>query len=126
MYKLNENGSFANLVGTDTWYNVETSEQYLAWLSEGNTPDPYIAPPPPIPQTVTRFQALAILAAGGYLDTVRTHIATLDVNNVQRLAWENATDWERTSPTLNALAVMLGLDATQVDDLFIAASTISA
>jgi len=75
---------------------------------------------------VTRFQALAILAAGGYLDTVRTHIATLDVNNVQRLAWENATDWERTSPTLNALAVMLGLDATQVDDLFIAASTISA
>jgi hypothetical protein len=69
---------------------------------------------------------LAVLAAGGYLDTVRTYINTLDPNNVQRLAWENATDWERTSPTLNALAVMLGLDDTQVDDLFIAASNISA
>ena len=101
-------------------------QEYLQWLAEGNTPEPYIAPPPPIPTTVTRFQALAILAAGGYLDTVRTYINTLDPNNVQRLAWENAADWERTSPTLNALAAMLGLDDTQVDDLFIAASSISA
>jgi hypothetical protein len=101
-------------------------QQYLAWLAEGNTPDPYIPPPPPIPATVTRFQALAVLAAGGYLDTVRTYINTLDQNNVQRLAWENATDWERTSPTLNALATMLGLTDTEVDDLFIAASQVSA
>lgn len=88
--------------------------------------EPYVPPPPVVPATVTRFQALAVLAAGGYLDTVRTYINTLDVNNVQRLAWENAADWERTSPTLNALAAMLGLDDTQVDDLFIAASSISA
>lgn len=101
-------------------------QQYLAWLAEGNTPEPYVAPPPPIPQTVTRFQALAILAAGGYLDTVRTYINTLDPNNVQRLAWENAADWERTSPTLNALATMLNLTSTEVDDLFVAASQVSA
>lgn len=88
--------------------------------------EPYVPPPPVVPATVTRFQALAVLAAGGYLDTVRTYINTLDINNVQRLAWENATDWERSSPTLNALAAMLGLDDTQVDDLFIAASNISA
>lgn len=88
--------------------------------------EPYVPPPPVVPATVTRFQALAVLAAGGYLDTVRTYINTLDINNVQRLAWENATDWERSSPTLNALAAMLGLNDTQVDDLFIAASNISA
>jgi len=101
-------------------------QQYLAWIAEGNTPEPYIAQPPPIPSTVTRFQALAVLAAGGYLDTVRTYINTLDQNNVQRLAWENATDWERTSPTLNALATMLGLTDTEVDDLFVAAAQVSA
>ena len=95
-------------------------------LPEGTVIDAYIAPPTPIPATVTRFQALAVLAAGGYLDTVRTYINTLDQNNVQRLAWENATDWERTSPTLNALATMLNLTNAEVDDLFIAAAQVSA
>jgi hypothetical protein len=95
-------------------------------LPEGVVVEPYVAPPPPIPATVTRFQALAVLAAGGYLGTIRTYINTLDVNNIQRLAWENAVEWERTSPTLNALAVMLGLTSAQVDELFIAASNISA
>ena len=99
---------------------------FTSLLPEGTVIDAYIAPPTPIPATVTRFQALAVLAAGGYLDTVRTYINTLDQNNVQRLAWENAADWERTSPTLNALAAMLGLTDTEVDDLFVAASQVSA
>jgi hypothetical protein len=100
--------------------------QYLAWLAEGNTPEPYIAPPPPIPQTVTRFQALATLAAGGYLDVVHTYIDALPRSNITRLAFENAGDWERTSPTVNALAAMLGLTDTQVDELFVAAAQVSA
>jgi len=101
-------------------------QQYLQWLAEGNVPEPYVPPPPPIPATVTRFQALATLAAGGYLDTVHAYIDTLPRSNITRLAFENATDWERTSPTVNALAQMLGLTDAQVDELFIAADQVSA
>lgn len=95
-------------------------------LPEGTVIDPYVAPPPPIPSTVTRFQALATLAAGGYLDTVHTYIDALPRSNITRLAFENAGDWERTSPTVNALAAMLGLTDTQVDELFVAAAQVSA
>ncbi len=95
-------------------------------LPEGAVVDPYVAPPPPIPSTVTRFQALATLAAAGHLSTIRTHIATLGEDDITRLAWEAAAEWERTSPTLAALATMLGLTDTEVDDLFVAASQVSA
>ena len=126
MYKLNEDGMFAHFVGTNEIHNTSSSQQYLAWIVEGNTPEPYTPPPPPIPQTVTRFQALATLAAGGGLDVVHTYIDALPRSNIQRLAFENATDWERTSPTVNALAQMLGLSDAQVDELFVTASKVSA
>jgi len=124
MFRTTIDGNFYK-VGTNETHSPESPE-FLQWLAAGNTPDPYVAPPPPIPATVTRFQALAVLAAGGYLDTVRTYIATLGEDNITRLAWENAADWERTSPTLNALATMLNLTSTEVDDLFVAASQVSA
>lgn len=95
-------------------------------LPEGTVIDSYVAPPAPIPQTVTRFQALATLAAGGYLDTVHNYIDALPRSNIQRLAFENAGDWERASPTVNALATMLGLSDAEVDDLFVAAAQVSA
>ena len=95
-------------------------------LPEGTVIDAYIAPPPPIPATVTRFQALATLAAAGHLLTIRAHIATLDQDNIVRLAWENAAEWERSSPTLASLATMLGLADTDIDALFVAAARVSA
>ena len=83
-------------------------------------------PAPVAPSLVTRFQALATLATAGYLPTIRAYIATLSEDDIVRLAWENAAEWERSSPTLAALATMLGLTDAQVDDLFIAASQVSA
>jgi hypothetical protein len=47
MYKLHQDGNYANKVGTLESHNVESSAEYLAWLSAGNTPQP--ADPPPAP-----------------------------------------------------------------------------
>ena len=95
-------------------------------LPEGTVIDAYVAPPPAVPQTVTRFQALATLATKGYLPTIRTYISTLDQDSITRLAFENATDWDRSSTTLSELATMLGLNSAQVDELFIEASQVEA
>jgi hypothetical protein len=128
MYKLTNNDY---ILRDDGWFIPQSLDntdyqQYLAWLEEGNTPEPYVPPPPPIPTTVTRFQALAVLAQADYLDTIWTYIDALPRSDITRLAFENATEWERTSPTLATLATMLSLTSEQVDDLFIAASNISA
>jgi hypothetical protein len=43
-YKLNPKGTaahkFVDGVETGEWHNTETSQAYLKWLSEGNTPLP--------------------------------------------------------------------------------------
>ena len=45
MYKLTQ--TWPLLVGTSTLVNPQTNPEYLAWLAEGNTPEP--ADPPPAP-----------------------------------------------------------------------------
>lgn len=120
---INADNSVVAIVDED---GISRMSMIASALPEGAVVEPYVAPSPPIPSTVTRFQALATLSAAGHLPTIRTYINTLDQDNITRLAWENAADWERTSPTLAALATMLGLTDTEVDDLFVAASQVSA
>jgi hypothetical protein len=43
-----------------------------------------------------------------------------------RLAWKEALEFERNSPTVAAMAAALNLSGNQLDDLFIAAAQIEA
>lgn len=129
MYKLTNaeiilnviNGSFIPIDRTNTDY-----QQYLAWLAEGNTPEPYVAPISPIPSIVSRFQARAAMAQAGYFTQIDDFMAALPKTDIRRMAWEDATEFDRTSTTLQAMATMLNLDDAQVDALFVLASTIEA
>ena len=95
------------------------------------SPAPYVAPALPDPiiaeraaMTVSRFQALAALLNAGLLSQVNVAIA--DAGPLAQLAWAEATEFRRNSPTIAGLVAGLGLTDTQVDDLFRAAALITA
>lgn len=83
-------------------------------------------PPAPKPQTVTRFQARAALMQAGLLDDVEALMANPATPAIQRLAWADAQEFRRSSPTVAAMAAALGLSSAQVDALFEQAAGIEA
>lgn len=89
----------------------------------------YVAPPPPppvVPQSVTRFQALAALHLAGHLPAVQAIMADPETPVIAKLAWDNALSFERSSPTLASLAQAIGLTSQDLDDLFTMAASIEA
>lgn len=89
---------------------------------------PYVAPPVivAIPQAVTRFKALAAMHNAGLLTSVQSIIDAPETDMLVKLAWDNAQTFERTSPTVLALAQTLSLTGEQLDALFTQASQIKA
>lgn len=94
-------------------------------LVPGEKPGPPDPPTPVkyVPQSVTRFQAKAILHLQGLLTTAE-NIINASTDPLVKLVWSEALYFERNSPTLNALAEQLQLTPDQLDDLFIAAEQI--
>lgn len=105
-----------------------------AWALIPDPPSPqhrwdgsqWVAPPVYVPQIVSRFQAKAALLNAGLLSQVEELVAHPDTDVLVKLAWAEATPFERNSPTVSWLASALGLTDQQVDDLFIAAAQINA
>ena len=73
---------------------------------------------------VSRFQARAALLAAGLLADVEAAIA--DAEPLTQLAWAEAVEWKRNSPTIAAIGAALDLTDAQIDDLFRAAAQIEA
>lgn len=73
---------------------------------------------------VSRFQARAALFAAGKLDAVDAAVAA--AGGLAAIAWADASEFRRTSPTIAALAAGAGLTDADLDALFIAAEQITA
>lgn len=77
-----------------------------------------------VPASVTRFQARAALIEAGLLDQIEAAVAAADP--LTREAWASSTAFERSSPTIAALAAALGLTGADLDALFRRAAQIRA
>lgn len=73
---------------------------------------------------VSRFQARAALYASGKLGEVEAVVAK--AGGMAGIAWADASEFRRDSPTIAALAAGAGLTDTDLDALFIAAAQITA
>jgi len=86
--------------------------------------------PPPIleivPVAVSRFQARAALMLAGLLDDVEALMAAPGTPALAKLAWEDAQEFKRSSPTVLAMSSALGMTEAQLDELFTTAAGIDA
>lgn len=105
---------------------LEFGEPDMVAMTEAEVTALRTPPPPGVPQSVTRFQALAALHVAGHLPAVTAIMADEQTPVIAKLAWDNALSFERSSPTLASLAAVLGLTSADLDALFTAAAQIEA
>jgi hypothetical protein len=81
--------------------------------------------PTAVPQYVTRRQARQALYNAGKLDNVLpalNAIVNVDDRNLAIIEWEDSQVFERSRPLVILMGTALGMDSTQLDNLFIAAA----
>lgn len=94
---------------------------YLSWLASGGVPvvpapPEVVDPPAPVPQSVSRFRARAVMQMAGILEAADAVVA--EMHPLTRIAWTDAAYFRRDSPILISVAQQLGLSNAQVDDFF--------
>lgn len=136
-YTFDNLGRFAGLsdvatVRSTTTAPAEQSPDYN-WNGAAWVYAPHVLEQPPavtpvrvvVPQTITRAQAKLALLGAGLLNSVQPTIDAIP-DPVQRSAaqieWDDRLTFERTNPTLVALATAMGMTGEQLDALFIAAA----
>jgi hydroxyethylthiazole kinase-like sugar kinase family protein len=117
------------------WWNEQGHPERLrAWhatcaaIKAKYPKTPSVPDPMPVPQRVTRRQARRALLARGLLDEVESILGNIPETFEKRamqIDWNDATDFERSDPTLIQLATQLGLSSEDLDNLFRLASSIA-
>jgi hypothetical protein len=77
-----------------------------------------------VPQSISRYQALAALSNAGLLSQVQT--AVQNAGALALLAFQSADPWTRNGPFVSQFGQALNMTAAQIDQLFIEAAAIIA
>ncbi len=79
-----------------------------------------------VPVSVSMRQARLALLGAGLLAAVNDAVAAMPgvEGEAARIEWEYARDVRRDSPLVQGLSGVLGLDAAQLDALFVAAAAL--
>ncbi len=104
-----------------TLHTPELIAAYQASLEDPDNPSPA---PPAVPTSVTRLQARLALIDAALWDAVTAYFTDPARTAAEQAFWEDAVNWQRNDPVLNAGATALGLTEQQVDDLFVAAKAL--
>lgn len=117
MFKFTLNADNANKVGTSEYHNIDTSVEYLQWLSEGNTPLPADPLPPAPIASISPRQIRQVLTGAGLRQAVESAVAAGD----QHLKdwWEYSTAFDRDNAQVIAMGSALGQTPEQLDALWI-------
>ena len=99
-------------------------QTYQAWLAEGNTPNPYVPPPPAIPQQVPMWAVRTVLQNDGLFDQAQA-LVEASTDNALKNVWEYGNFADRNSNAIATLSAALGLTSEQVDQMFIDANNLS-
>jgi len=96
-------------------------QAYQAWLAEGNTPNPYVPPPPPVPFQVPMWTVRTVLQNDGLFDQAQA-LVEASTDNALKNVWEYGNFADRNSNAIATLSAALGLTSEQVDQMFIDAN----
>jgi len=99
-------------------------DEYRAWLKAGNVTEPYVPPPPAIPQQVPMWAVRTVLQNDGLFDQAQALIEA-STDNALKNVWEYGNFADRNSNAIASLAAALDLTSEQVDQMFIDANDLS-
>lgn len=116
----------ANLSMTTTPGELRANFTGYEWLDLPYVAPVIVEPKQPVPPLVSKFQAKAALLNAGHLATVEAIMSNQATPELMRLAWTEAQEFRRDSPTVAAMAAALDLTDEDVDNLFVYAEGVSA
>lgn len=124
-----ENGKVVNIIKVNDLADfpdyIDATGASIGDTWDGNTFTSSI-PISPVPQIITRMQAKMALQQAGLLNSIQAHMDDPDMNPMYKIAWNEAQEFSRNSPTIAALQGILGLTDESIDNLFRSGSLFTA